>query len=77
MQAFVLWLSVAAGCGLLFTAATRNAGYLALAGSAFGLLLHYDLATVPEVLYLAVLFWVAAALLLVGRLRAGRLGRTA
>ena len=77
MVAVCLWLSAAAACAMLFARSTRNPGLIALVGTMLGLLYHYDIATVPEVSYLAMLFWAGAAALLVARIVAQRHRRTA
>ena len=74
---FALWVSAVAASVLLFGRKTRNTAYFALAGTALGLLYHYDIGTVPELRDYAVLLWAAAAFLLAAKTLAGRSRRTA
>ncbi|HLI76299.1 MAG TPA: hypothetical protein VKV02_05080 [Acidobacteriaceae bacterium] len=72
VAAVAVWLLAAAACALLLSPGTRNAGLFALAGSAFALLFHYNIGTVPEIRDLAILLWVISIALLASKTLAGR-----
>lgn len=69
MRAALLYLSVAAALAMLARPFTRNAAYMILAGTSLGLLLHYNIATIPDVRDVAVFLWTAAGLLLASNWR--------
>ncbi len=63
MKLVLLWVAALAGVVLCWPRATRSSAYLLLAGTAFGLMVHYDIATVPGARNTAILLWLAAAIL--------------
>ena len=69
MKLALLWLSVSAAGAMLSRPFTRNAAYMILAGTVLGFLLHYNIATIPEVRNVAVFLWTAAAVLLLSNWR--------
>ncbi len=77
MIAVLLWLAAVATTAMLFVHSLRNPGLLGLAGTVLGLLFHYNIGTVPEISYLAILLWLGAAALLVSRVLAQRRRRLA
>ena len=69
MRLALLWLLAAAAAAMLTRPFTRNAAYMILAGTVLGFLLHYDIATIPEVRNVAVFLWTAAVVLLLSNWR--------
>ena len=73
----ILSVTAIAGLAMLFVRPLRNAALFALSGTVMGYFAFHYPETVPEVQYIAILFWIAAAWLAAGHLFGNRRKGTA